>query len=63
VIGAAMRGLRHDGVASLPVFDSLVVPASKAEVAKAHLQQAFTRYFDELRPGGEPIVPRVHIGA
>ncbi len=61
VIAWAMRDLRElDDVASLPVFDSLVVPLSKVELARERLRDAFTRHFAALRPGGPLIVPRVH---
>ncbi len=61
VIAWAMRDLRElDGVATLPVFDSLVVPLSKLNLARERLQAAFTRYFAEMRPEGPLIVPRVH---
>ena len=61
VIKAAMRDLRErDDVAALPVFDSLVVPASKVGVARSRMADAFTGYFSRLRSGGVPIVPRVH---
>lgn len=61
MIAWAVRDLRErDDVASLPVFDSLVVPLSKVELASERLRDAFTRYFAALRPGGPLIVPRVH---
>lgn len=60
VIEWAMRDLRElDGVAALPVFDSLVVPVSKVDLARERLRAAFTRYFETMRPEGPLIVPRV----
>lgn len=60
-IAWAMRDLRElDGVAALPVFDSLVVPMSKVDLARERLRAAFTRYFVAIRPEGPLIVPRVH---
>lgn len=45
----AMKALREDhGVASLPVHDSLVVPASKVEVARHVLTGAFRDYFRDV---------------
>lgn len=61
VVKAAMRDLRDlDGVASLPVFDSLVVPSSKADLARDRLRDAFTGHFAAIRPGEGLIVPKVH---
>ncbi len=57
IIKDAMRRLRDlEGVAVLPVFDSLVAPLSKLEAAERHLRDAVSCYFPSV-----PINPKLHV--
>lgn len=56
IIKDAMRRMRDaEGVAVLPVFDSLIAPVSKLEAAAFHLREAVAGYFPLTT-----INPRVH---
>lgn len=59
ILKAAMSLLRKRGVPALPVHDSLVVPKSAREDARAVLSIAFSAYFRALMPDGPEIIPRV----
>jgi hypothetical protein len=56
IIGTAMMLLRHWGVPSLPVDDSLIVPGSKVAEAEVAIQKGFQIYFR-----GASVKPRVSV--
>lgn len=57
IIKDAMRRLREaEGIAVLPVFDSLVAPLSKLEAAAGHLKAAVSSYFPDVAT-----TARVHV--
>jgi hypothetical protein len=56
ILTHAMRLLREQGVASLPVHDSLLVPWNKTEQAKAALVQAYLLHFE-----ADLVIPRLTV--
>jgi hypothetical protein len=59
VVRAAMALLRQDGIPSLPVHDSLIVPLGKLENAEAALREAFSSVISSMLNAPTAIQPRM----